>query len=580
MTIVTIAPPSRLDVVRPWLPRLAKLVGLAALGWLLVWPLVILAYGSAHSSPLRQETGWTLGGYQRVFTDSTTYGTLATTLGFAVAVTILATGMAIVLAAISTRLDVPLRWAITPTMVVLVATPTVLYAMAWAVLGAGESGLIGSTLKGVGLDSVASAVETRSMAGMILVTSAKAGALAYLVLIAAFQRRDPSLEEAARIAGSSRLRSFFGIELAVLAPAIIAAGLLTFVKALEAFDIPAVLGLPGGINVYSTHIFSYLRQVGGADYAAASAASLVIVAIMVPLVFYQVRVSQGSRRFAIVSGRTSLQGTLTRPGRLRYPIGCFIALIVTLVFVLPVSQIILAAFRPYVGASDFTMANFERLQSDPRNMEAVVNTFKVVGIGGLLAVALALIVSFAFIRMKSRVGRVIQFASWVPLALPGIVLGLAFVWSFLTTPGASRLYGTSWALIIGLAVATMPIAVRAVEGSLIQVGEHLEEAARISGASHARALLGVTVRLLVPSLVAAWLLVSITMSGILDVPLLLGSSGTQMIASSSYAFYTNGETGAAAALYLVFTVLLITVGGALWLVAQAARVLPSLLRRV
>jgi iron(III) transport system permease protein len=137
--------------------------------------------------------------------------------------------------------------------------------------------------------------------------------------------------------------------------------------------------------------------------------------------------------------------------------------------------------------------------------------------------------------------------------MPGLVLGLAFLWSVLTTPGGRSLYGTVWILVVGLAVATVPLATRTIEGALAQIGVDMEEAARISGDTFLRAIGTVTVRLMTPSLIAAWFLVAITMSGILDVPVLLGSTSTEMISTISFGYHNSGETVLASALYVIFT---------------------------
>src|SRR5690606_685387 len=105
----------------------------------------------------------------RVLGDSETWAALGTSLVYAVIITFFAVALAVFFATVSTRFDVPLRRWITPAMMVIVAMPTVLYALAWAMLGAGESGLIFKALSSVGLGPVASVLETRSWFGLIVV---------------------------------------------------------------------------------------------------------------------------------------------------------------------------------------------------------------------------------------------------------------------------------------------------------------------------------------------------------------------------------------------------------------------------
>ncbi|WP_169333682.1 ABC transporter permease [Nocardia higoensis] len=535
--------------------RAARIIGLLAFTWLFVWPLAMLLYGAFRSSPLSKKSSWTLSGFERLFSDPKTYSALTSTLIYSVTITIFAMAVAIFFATVSTRLDVPFRRWVTPVMVVLVAMPTVLYSLAWAMLGAGKAGMINKALHSIGLDSWADAFTTRSWFGLILVTVLKAAALAYLILVGAFRNQNSSFQEAARISGASKARAFFGIELPALMPALLAASLFVFVKGLEAFETPAVLGQPAGIEVYSTHIYNYLRGGYDADYPAASAASLVIVLVLAALVVGQLKLTGGGRSYTTVGAKAAAM-QLRKPGRGRYLLVAAMWAYFVIALILPIFQVILSAFQPYLGASELSMANIEQLLDNHSVIQAIKTTVIVSGIGGLLTVLLSLVVSFAFVRMKGGVGRYIQIASWAPAAMPGLVLGLAFLWSVLTTPGGKSIYGTVWVLILGLAVATVPLATRTLEGALAQIGPELEDAARISGDNFLRAVTTVTVRLMTPSLVAAWFLVAITMSGILDVPILLGSTKTEMIATVSFNYYSSGETVMASALYVIFSVVL------------------------
>lgn len=535
---------------------LVKGVGLLVFTWLFVWPLAMLIFGAFKSSPLARNQRWTTSGFEKVFSDPDTYAALAATMVYSVTITVLSMAVAVFFATVTTRMDVALRRWITPVMVILVAMPTVLYSLSWAMLGAGESGLINRFFDSIGLDALAAMFNTRSWFGLIIVTVFKAAALAYLIILGAFRNQNAALEEAARISGANRMRAYFGIELPALLPALMAASLFVFVKGLEAFETPAVLGLPAGITVYATHIYDYLRGGFEADYPAASASSLVIVVILAALVLIQLKLTGGGKTYTSVGGRSKDTG-LRSPGKWA---GVVIAAMVFYFFValiLPVFQVILSAFQPYLGSPELSMHNIEQLLNTPSVMQALRTTIIVSVLGGLLTVVLAFVVSYAFVRMRGPLGRYIQLASWVPAAMPGLVLGLAFLWSVLTTPGGRSLYGTVWVLILGLAVATVPLATRTIEGALAQIGVDMEEAARISGDTFLRAVGTVTVRLMTPSLIAAWFLVAITMSGILDVPVLLGSTSTEMISTISFGYHNSGETVLASALYVIFTAAMI-----------------------
>ena len=279
---------------------IGKAVCLLIFTWLFVWPLGMLIYGAFSSSPLAGNPKWTLSGFERLINDPNAYEALGATVVYAVVITVLSMAVAIFRATVTTRMDVPFRRLITPVMVILVAMPTVLYSLSWAMLGAGQTGMINRFLDALGLDFLAETFNTRSWFGLVLVTVLKASALAYMILLGAFRNQNAALEEAARIGGASRIRSFIGIELPALLPALGAASLFIFVKGLEAFETPAVLGLPAGINVFATQIYDYLRGGYEADYPAASASSLVIVAILAVLVLLQLKLTGGGKTFTSV----------------------------------------------------------------------------------------------------------------------------------------------------------------------------------------------------------------------------------------------------------------------------------------
>ncbi|MFV2175513.1 ABC transporter permease [Actinomadura sp. LOL_016] len=552
--------------------RIPKWAGLLAFSWLFVWPLLVLIYGAFRTSPLGVDPSWTLDGVVDIFAERDTWAALGNTLVYSVVITFFAMVMAVFFATVGTRYDFPLRRWITPAMAVIVAMPTVLYALAWAMLGASEAGLIAKGLSAVGLGSFASLFETRSWFGLVIVTAFKAGALAYLIVVGAFRNRDASSEEAARISGASASRAYFGIDLPALMPALLAAGLYVFVKGLEAFETPAMLGIPADIELYSTYIYDQLRGGLSPNYPAAAVASLVIVAILALLVFAQWKLTGGGRSYSSVGGRAKAD-KLRPAGRAKAPLAASVVILLFTALAVPLVQVVLSAFQPYLGSAKLTVANIERLLDDAGVIAALKTTLMVSVIGGALAVLLGFTIAYAFVRMRTATGRYVQFASWVPASMPGLVLGLALLWSVIITPGGTYLYGTSWLLILALAVATAPLATRTLEGPLSQIGVDMEEAARVFGANRLRSIGMVTARILTPSLIAAWFLVGITMSGILDVPILLGSSGTEMVTTVSFSFYNNGEAVMAAALYVIFTVCLAVLALALVALGAVVRLL-------
>jgi iron(III) transport system permease protein len=222
--------------------------------------------------------------------------------------------------------------------------------------------------------------------------------------------------------------------------------------------------------------------------------------------------------------------------------------------VMPFVQIVIGSLQPYFGLyTTLTLNNYAAVLNDTAKVTALVNSLFIAIGGGFLVVALSF--GLIYVMQRSRSWPIVylfRILSWLPATAPGIVLSLAFVWAYLTTPIVRNLYGTPFLMLIALVVAHVPIAARACEGIIVQVSRDLDEAARVAGAGPWSAALEITARLCTPSLLGAWLLISLAISGALDVTMLLQSTDTQIVATLAFSLFNNGEVAEAAALYLLF----------------------------
>lgn len=542
--------------------RAARVVAGVVLAWLFVLPLAMLVYGALRTSPF-PPAQWTTAGLDRVYGAGHTWRVIGTTGAYATVTAVLGTAVAVGFALVATRSNAPLRWLVTPSMIVLLAVPKAFYALAWAMVGSGSGGLVGHVLGTKGFD-------LHNWIGVELVSVLKSAAIAYLLLLGPIRAADPASLEAARVAGARPLRAFVGIELPMLAPALMAAAAFVFVLTLQEFEVPAILGLGADIRVFSTSIYQYLLDPLGPDYTAASSASLLLVAIVAALVIAQIRVI-GQRSFVTVGARPAAART-TRPSRWRFALTALIVAWIAIAVVLPIGQMVAGAFQPYFGVyGHWTTKHFGPILHDAETRKAVVTTVAGSIAGGLVSVLLAFALAYGFTRRRGRVATLARFASWIPATMPGLVFGLALLWVYTVVPGLKELFGTPWPLLIGLVVSVVPFAVRALEGALVQISGDLEEAARVNGDSFAGTLRRVVVPLTRPAVLAAWLLTAFVISGTLDVPLLLADTSTNTVSTLTYSLYQNGSLAQAAALYCSTLAVFVAVAGALLLVRKVAR---------
>jgi iron(III) transport system permease protein len=192
-------------------------------------------------------------------------------------------------------------------------------------------------------------------------------------------------------------------------------------------------------------------------------------------------------------------------------------------------------------------------------------------VAGFLACVLAVSISLAAQRGRSPLRRLPDLAVWLLLSVPGITLGLGVVWAYLSVPGLKELYATRWIVMIALIAGVTPIATRAVSGAVAQIGGELEEAARVAGASRLRALVGIVVRLILPSFLAAWFLTFVLAAGNLDIPILLSSAQNPTVPTAAFDTFSGGNTAQAAATFCVLLLAIIAIVAIAGLLALVER---------
>jgi iron(III) transport system permease protein len=538
--------------------------------FLFALPIVMLVIGAFRNSPPGQDPQWSGDAFARTYTDPQSWSTLGNSVLLSGAGTLLATVVALVLAFLVARTTTPLRQLVTPAMVLVVALPPLFYAISWGMLGNPTIGMLNTTWRDLtGGDGTL--FNANSWAGLLMVAAVKGAAFSYLLLLGPFRALDRSLEEAAQVSGAGRLRTLLGIDLVVLAPAITGVVILNFVIGLESFDVPLFLGTPAGIDVFATQIYGLISDRTPADYGGASALSLLLVVVVLALVFLQWKLL-GRRRYTTVTGK-SYRTEPWHIGPWRWLGTAFVVVYLLVAIVLPFVQLVLGSLQPFFGGGGaYSTINYQTLLNDPNTVTALQSTLGVALVGGLIAMALALLIVYAITHTESRLRRLLDLLTWLPWAVPGVVLSLGVAWTYVSIPGLRDLYGSLVVVGMGLVVAVIPIATRSVQPAIGQLTRELEEASRVSGARPARMFFGIVLPLIMPSFLSGWFVVAIVMSGNLAIPILLSSSSSPTVPLLVYQLYTQGQTARAAALFVI-------VLGGLVLGLLVVTVLSALLRR-
>jgi iron(III) transport system permease protein len=336
--------------------------------------------------------------------------------------------------------------------------------------------------------------------------------------------------------------------------------LLSFIVMLGIYGIPAVLGAPGDIPVLTTYIFK-LTNWSPPLYSTAAAVAIILMAATAVLVWLQQKVLSG-RSYTTVAGK-AFRPAVIRLGAWRYFTLSLAILYLAVVVILPTLALIVAAFRKFmfirslaslVDLKQYSFIHFNRLLDNPLALRSIVNTMEVGFVTAMIGGVLAFAIGYTINRTQLPARTTINVVSTLPIAIPGLVIGVAYLWAWIGLPGG--LYGTIWILALAFIARFMPDTIKALSTSLMQIHRELEEASWICG----RGLLA-TVRLIVlplarPGVIAAMTLLFILAIRELGSSLFLYTSNTMVMAVLLLDYYEGGNIGITAAFSLVQTLLL------------------------
>ncbi len=455
------------------------------------------------------------------------------------------------------RTNTPCKGLIASAGMLPLFVPPLVAGVAWAILGSPKTGLINLVLAKLGIDF---RFDLYSMSGMIFVFGIYYAPYVYMFTAAALRNMDPSLEEAAEISGASAARTMATVTFPLILPAIISSMLLSFVVMLGIYGIPAVLGAPANIPVLTTYIFA-LTAWSPPLYNTAAAVAVILMMVTGLMVYAQQKVLTG-RSFTTVAGKAFRPRSLNL-GPWRFLTLGLAILYLLVVVVLPSIALIIAAFRKFLFIRDipaifdmkqYGWQHFIKMFDNPLTVQSMINSMKVGLITAVVGGILSFAIGYTITRSQAPARRTIDMITTIPVAIPGLVIGVAYLWAWIGLPGG--LYGTFWILALAFVARFLPDTVKALSTSLMQIHRELEEAAWICGRSLFGTITSVVLPLARPGVVAAMTLLFILSIRELGSSLFLYSSGTMVMAVQLLGYYEGGNIGITAAFSLVQMVLL------------------------
>ncbi|WP_345250803.1 iron ABC transporter permease [Pigmentiphaga soli] len=543
------APWQRIDF--KWLIIAVCSLGVA---YLVLMPLGFLVWESFHTpATASQPAVFTLDNYLQTYTDPQTFKLLTNSVTFAVGTSLLAFVIGTALAWMNERTNTPFKSLFFALSIIPLIIPGILFTISWIFLASPKIGIINLVAqRWLGMDSPLLSVY--SMWGMIWVEALQYSPMAFLFMSAAFRSMDPSLEESAMMSGASVPQIVWRVTLKLTWPAIVATILVIFIRSIESFEVPALLGLPVGIYVFTSAIYDAIQQypskIGlGATY------SITLLLITTAGIYFQSRLSSKGGRYSTVTGKGFRPRTMDL-GKWRYLTAAIFIAYFFLIVVLPFLVLVWASFQKFYGVPSLDAlknASFDAYRyvlSRPNLLDSMWNSL-LLALGSATIIMLVTSV-ICWIVVKTRIpGRwLLDNLTSMPMVFPGLVLGLALMVFYLEFDVG--IYGTMWIMLVAYVTRFLPYGLRYNMTSMLQIHKELEESAQMSGASWSTMFWRVILPLLKPGLFAGWLYIVIVSIRELSSSILLYSPGSEVVAISIWELWENGQYVELSALGVLF----------------------------
>ncbi len=472
-----------------------------------LYPLALLVYGSFIVDEADGTKTMSFFPWIYAWTQPGIVQAILNTFKIVIILEVVAMPTAILIAWLVARTDIPGKKLIDNFFWIAFFLPTLPVLLGWIFLFDPDYGVVNALLMSA-FDLRESPFNIYSFWGIIFAhLAARSIAAKYIFLTPAFRNFDSSFEEASRIAGCGPLRTIWRILIPVLMPAILITLAISLTHALESFEIELILGPPFHLYVFSTKMY---QLVSGSPpmFNAATVLGLSVLLIVLPLIVWQQRLLS-KRSFVTVTSHFQV-----RPLQLRGWRWIVFGLLLTLgicITVVPVVCLLMSTFMNLFGQFHldkiWTMDHWESVMSDPLLIHSLMNTLILAGSAAIVGVTWFSLVAYISVRTKYAGRQALDFVTWLPATLPGIILGLGLLWMFLTVPVLQPFYGTIIILVVAVLINSVTTGVQLIKSNMVQLGNDLEEASFVSGASWLYTFRRIVLPILGPVLISVALLI-------------------------------------------------------------------------
>ena len=545
-------------------PRLVSLLVGGAAAVLVLYPIFFLiqaslSVGDPQARPPEAyglDNFIDLGRYAHIFWN---------TVLVAVVATVMAIVFGFVMGWILSRTNVPGRAAFEQLMALPYYVTPLMGALAWSLIGSPSGGMLNQVWRAFGGES--HLIDITTPYGIAWVMALFEGSVAFVMIGAVMKSMDPALEEASQVLGAGRIRTMLRITLPLVLPGVLGATIFVFAEMLGSFSAALVLGLPARFYVVTTAMYQLVSQYPP-QFPLAAAMGVSLFAVMFLMVWAYRRIVR-ARSFVTITGK-AFRPRVMDVGPLRWPLLVMCLLYLGVAVVLPVVTLLYASFQRlatfFPRADNFTLANYTTALSLDAVRSALWNSL-LLGLGtASIGVVLMGFLSWMIYRSRLPGAGAIEYILMFPQAVPRLVFAFGMLWAWLIFP--IPIYGTLWLLLIAYLTVFLPLGIRTISGVMLQIDRSLEESAQMCGASWGYRMRTVTMPLLRPGLIAAWLLLFIASVRELGASILLMGPKAKVITPAIVESWFSTSTELTAAMALLQT---LAVAVALVLMFSVAR---------
>jgi iron(III) transport system permease protein len=539
---------------------LIPVVGAGILVYLAVLPLLMLFIGSFQAEVAPREFVYTLKNYHAAYASEYTYSTFVNSLIFGSGSALLSFVLGTLLAWLTERTNAPLRKVFVPLAVVPLILPGVLESIAWIFLLSPKFGYLNVWLMNLfGLQSPP--FNVFSLPGMIWVHTVGQVPLAFLLMVAAFKSMDPSLEESAMMSGANTWQTFRRVTLRLLMPTAASVMLILFVRTLESFETPALIGIPARIYVYTSEIYLAFNEYPP-DYGRGGALAVGLLLLSAVGVWLYTRATKEGKKFQTVTGK-AFRPRQFDLGGWRWLGFAFLSAYFVCVVLLPFLVLFWASFLPFFATPGWdaldklSLDNYRYLSGFRPFWDALQNSIILSTLTATVAMVLTSLVAWIVYKSRLPGSWILDFLAFVPITIPGIVMGMSLILLYVAFP--LPIYGTIWLLMIAYVTRFIPYGMRAASGSILQIHSELEEAAAASGASWWESFKRVTLPLLRPGLAAGWIYICIVSFREFSTSALLATGESRVLSILLFNMFEQGQVTVVAAIGMLMIATLLSI---------------------